>query len=219
MEILLNVKKRKVNSIPYAYYDLGAVHNKNLDIELFVINTSGDRIYSELQNKIAKNLLEKKFSKPTPYEIELNITKNETHQDFNITEYNNKRDEKLNNDIEEIKNEIHSIKPQIKEKDNETLKIEKKESIIDLTEVKKSEIKDKNYKFSIFFIIIILIIIALIFAYFTYILKKQNIHKHKRNKTKKNNRKIKYSNYKNYKNEVNEKNDDNESEILTNSYF
>ena len=214
---LLNVKKRKVNSIPYAYYDLGAVKNKNLDIELFVINTSGDREYTELQNKIAKILLEKKFNKPTPYEIVLNITISETHQDLNITEYNNKRNEELNNDNEEIKNQKHNIKNQIKEKDNETLKIENKENIIDLTEVQKSEIKDKNYIFSIFFIIIILIMIALIFAYFTYILKKQKIHKHKRNKTKKNNRKSKYSNYKNYKNEVNEKNDDNESESLTNS--
>jgi len=214
---LLNVKKRKVNSIPYAYYDLGAVKNKNLDIELFVINTSGDREYTELQNKIAKILLEKKFNKPTPYEIVLNITINETHQDLNITEYNNKRNEELNNDNEEIKNQKHNIKNQIKEKDNETLKIENKENIIDLTEVQKSEIKDKNYIFSNFFIIIIFIMIALIFAYFTYILKKQKIHKHKRNKTKKNNRKSKYSNYKNYKNEVNEKNDDNESESLTNS--
>ena len=214
---LLNVKKRKVNSIPYAYYDLGAVKNKNLDIELFVINTSGDREYTELQNKIAKILLEKKFNKPTPYEIVLNITINETNQDLNITEYNNKRNEELNNDNEEIKNQKHNIKNQIKEKDNETLKIENKENIIDLTEIQKSEIKDKNYIFSIFFIIIILIMIALISAYFTYILKKQKIHKHKRNKTKKNNRKSKYSNYKNYKNEVNEKNDDNESESLTNS--
>ena len=188
---LLNVKKRKVNSIPYAYYDLGAVKNKNLDIELFVINTSGDREYTELQNKIAKILLEKKFNKPTPYEIVLNITINETHQDLNITEYNNKRNEELNNDNEEIKNQKHNIKNQIKEKDNETLKIENKENIIDLTEVQKSEIKDKNYIFSNFFIIIIFIMIALIFAYFTYILKKQKIHKHKRNKTKKNNRKSK----------------------------
>jgi hypothetical protein len=104
---LLNVKKRKVNSIPYAYYDLGAVKDKNLDIELFVINTSGDRKYTELQKKIAKDLLEKKFSKPTPYEIELNITKNDTHQILNITEYNNRRGENLNNETKEIKKEIH----------------------------------------------------------------------------------------------------------------
>ena len=212
---LLNVKKRKVNSIPYAYYDLAAVKNKNLDIELFVINTSGDRIYTELQNKIAKELLEKKFSKPTPYEIELKITKNDTHQNLSTTEYNNnKRDEKLNNETEKIKNEIHNIKSQIKEKDNDSLKIEKKEDIIDLTEVKKSEIKDKNYLFSIFYIIIIFIIIALFCTYFICIFMKQNIHKYKRNKIKKKNRKTKYSNY---ESNVKEKNDDNESERLANS--
>ena len=210
---LLNVKKRKVNSIPYAYYDLGAVKDKNLDIELFVINTSGDRIYTELQNKIAKDLLEKKFSKPTPYEIELNIANNNNNQNLSIFEYNNKRDEKLSNETEEIKNEIHNIKSQIKEKNNETSKIENKEDIIDLTEVKKSEIKDHNYIFSIFYYIIILIVISLIFIYFTYFLMKQKNHKYKRNNNKKN-RKSKYSNY---KKKVNEKNSDNEYEKLTNS--
>ena len=66
---LLNVKKRKVNSIPWVYYDLSNLKNKNLDIEMFVINTSGDRFYKKNEYEYAKELLEKKFNTPTPYEI------------------------------------------------------------------------------------------------------------------------------------------------------
>jgi hypothetical protein len=65
----LNVKKRKVSSIPWKYYDLGALIGKNFDLEMFVINTSGDRKYTSYQKRYAKNILRKKFSHPTPYEI------------------------------------------------------------------------------------------------------------------------------------------------------
>ena len=65
----LNIKKRKVNSIPWVYYDLGALTDKNFDLEMFVINTSGDRKYTSYQKRYAKNILRKKFSHPTPYEI------------------------------------------------------------------------------------------------------------------------------------------------------
>jgi len=65
----LNIKKRKVSSIPWAYYDLGSLIDKNFDIEMFVINTSGDRRYTRYQKNFAKNILRKKFSHPTSYEI------------------------------------------------------------------------------------------------------------------------------------------------------
>ena len=67
---LLNVKKRKVNSIPWVYYDIGALRGKDFDIEMFVINTSGDRIYKSSDYKYAKMIMEIKFNTPTPYEIE-----------------------------------------------------------------------------------------------------------------------------------------------------
>ena len=53
---LLNFKKRKVNSIPWAYYDLGALEGKSFDIDLFVINTSGDRFYRKNQIDYAKKI-------------------------------------------------------------------------------------------------------------------------------------------------------------------
>ena len=67
---LLNVKKRKVNSIPWVYYDIGALSDKNFDIEMFVINTSGDRLYRSSDYKYAKTIMKIKFNTSTPYEIE-----------------------------------------------------------------------------------------------------------------------------------------------------
>ena len=68
----LNIKKRKVNSIPYGYYDLGHIEDKDIDIELFVINNSGGLLYDKDQFEKEKFILKNKFNKPTPYEIILN---------------------------------------------------------------------------------------------------------------------------------------------------
>ena len=87
---LLNVKKRKVNSIPWVYYDLGALKGKDFDIEMFVINTSGDRFYSKSQYQYAKSILEKKFNTPTPYEIDSNsiLDNNSSKINSNNISYN-----------------------------------------------------------------------------------------------------------------------------------
>ena len=54
----LTIKKRKLNSIPYAYFDIAFLKDKKFDIELFVLNTSGDRKYtSSLKINIAFPLL------------------------------------------------------------------------------------------------------------------------------------------------------------------
>ena len=81
----LNVKKRKVNSIPYAYYDIVSLDDKNFDIELFVLNTSGDRKYTKAQFNKLREVLINKFPIPTPFEIENSgekITKS-----INLTDY------------------------------------------------------------------------------------------------------------------------------------
>ena len=66
----LNIKKRKVNIIPRIFYDLKDLRNiKNIDIELFVINTSGDNVYNKSDYERIKLFLELKFNKSTPYEI------------------------------------------------------------------------------------------------------------------------------------------------------
>ena len=85
---LLNVKKRKVNSIPWVYFDLGALAGKNFDIEMFVINTSGDRIYRLSQYEYAKKILREKFNKPTPYEL---TTDNSINNNIVNLDDNNKK--------------------------------------------------------------------------------------------------------------------------------
>ena len=82
---LLNVKKRKVSSIPWAYYDIGDIKNKNFEIELFVINTSGNRLYSKSEYLYARKLMFKLFNKPTAYELLLDNI-NELSKDNNEIE-------------------------------------------------------------------------------------------------------------------------------------
>ena len=66
----LNIKKRKVNIIPRLFYDLkDLIKVNNIDIELFVINTSGEKEYDKNDYKRLKSFLELKFNKSTPYEI------------------------------------------------------------------------------------------------------------------------------------------------------
>jgi len=66
----LNIKKRKVHIIPRRFIDLEELRkNIDLNIELFVINTSGEDKYNENDFQNLKIVLENKFNKPTPYEI------------------------------------------------------------------------------------------------------------------------------------------------------
>ena len=66
----LNVKKGKVHIIPRKFFDLLDMKKKiDLDVELFVINTSGENKYNNLDFHLLQKKLEAKFSNPTPYEI------------------------------------------------------------------------------------------------------------------------------------------------------
>ena len=108
MTYSLNVKKRKVNSIPWIYIDLGEANLKSLNIELFVINTSGDRIYKKEEYQTAKDILEIKFNKPTKYEIVLfdkteNISHN-TNKSIDNNQSKNIEIQKQINDSSQILN-------------------------------------------------------------------------------------------------------------------
>ena len=136
---LLNVKKRKVNSIRWVYYDLSNLKNKNLDIEMFVINTSGDRFYKKNEYEYAKELLEIKFNTPTPYEIvssdlsDYNTLYNtSTISDFisvnisNVYTYsstiykvNSKKLKAMMNQINDVTNEKKLIEIKLKEKEKD----------------------------------------------------------------------------------------------------
>jgi len=87
---MLNVKKRKVNTIPSVYYDLASLDNLNLDIEMFIINTSGDKKYTQKHFEKAREILEKKFGAPTPYEIPINKANKSISNRYKNRNRNNK---------------------------------------------------------------------------------------------------------------------------------
>ena len=144
----LNVKKRKVNSIPSIYYDVAFIKGKNLDIEMFVINTSGDRKYTKNQFNYATQMLQNKFSVPTPFETEVDMVNtidkkkvniknyapktqyDKIKQDiYDIEKYNKELNKKINeiivekNNIEEyLRNEIKFIFENIKDIESKTFK-------------------------------------------------------------------------------------------------
>ena len=85
---LLNAKNRKINMIPRVFFDLKDLKKKtlkDLEIELFVINTSGENTYSQEEFDFEKIMLEKKYNKSTPYEI-INYVKDKNNiQSNNLT--------------------------------------------------------------------------------------------------------------------------------------
>ena len=139
----LNVKKRKVNSIPSIYYDIAFLDGKTYDIEMFVLNTSGDRKYTDSQYKKAREILEKKYPLPTPFETnEVTITNNKKVIDLNDyvkkTEYNN-----LKKEFEGIKEINKELDKKLKDISKEKNEIEKNlNSEIDYL---KNSIKELKY--------------------------------------------------------------------------
>ena len=82
----LNIKKRKVHSIPRKFIGLEQLKKKvNLDVELFVINTSGGDRYKESDFLRLKKILESKFNQSTPYEI---IDNQNIKEDNNVKNFN-----------------------------------------------------------------------------------------------------------------------------------
>ena len=119
----LNVKKRKVNSIPYGYYDIGQIEDKNIDIEMFVINNSGGSLYDKEEFEKEKIILEKKFSNPTPYEIISNETSNSELNSDEIEK--NKLSEKFeeNNKLNKTINVLDNKNREKKEKEKNSIMI------------------------------------------------------------------------------------------------
>ena len=100
---LLNVKKRKINMIPRKFIDLKDLKKikiKDLEIELFVINTSGENTYSPEEFDFEKKMLEEKYNKTTPYEI---ISKEEEN---NKTINNLTGNEDINKKFDDLKNQV-----------------------------------------------------------------------------------------------------------------
>ena len=65
----LNIKHKKVNSIPYKYIELEKMNKYKLNSPLFVVNTGGNHIPLTRQYKIQKKIMEIRFPIKTKYEI------------------------------------------------------------------------------------------------------------------------------------------------------
>jgi len=70
----LNIKHKKVNSIKYKYVKVEKIKKSKFKDPLFVLNTCGDHIPLNRQNKILKKAMNKLFNFKTKYEI-INNTK------------------------------------------------------------------------------------------------------------------------------------------------
>ena len=142
------IKKRKLNTIPYAYYDIAFLNKANFNIELFVMNTSGDRSYTQAMNDKVTSILKNKYNIPTPFEIEDN--KIETSKNIDISNYIKKEEysnlkkeyENLNKNNEELKRKNKEIIDEKKKIEN----INKEKEKIFQNEINRliKEIKEKN---------------------------------------------------------------------------
>jgi len=65
----LNIKHKKVHSIPYKYINMEAINFSYLNMPLFVINTCGNNKPSLKEYKVQKYMMQKRFPYPTKYEI------------------------------------------------------------------------------------------------------------------------------------------------------
>ena len=122
---LLNIKKRKINSIPWIHIDLGQAEANCLNIEMFSFNTSGDREYTPDEYNHAINVLESKFNKTTPYEIFLdneikNMSNNTYYTSVNNTAINNSTSKvfEKGNNVNENNNTSNGSNYNISKRDN-----------------------------------------------------------------------------------------------------
>ena len=65
----LNIKHRKVHSIPHEYYKIESLKSGCLKAPLFVVNTGGDIIIKKKQSDAAMKMVQERFPNPTRYEI------------------------------------------------------------------------------------------------------------------------------------------------------
>ena len=137
----LTIKKRKLNSIPYAYFDIAFLKDKKFDIELFVLNTSGDRKYTSSVKNNVKTILENKYSIPTPFEIETKQSCDKNNEEYEKLKKLYEDSEKQNKELKKKNEEI------LKEKEsNEKLLSEAKKMNEKLMKNLNEIIKEQDVK-------------------------------------------------------------------------
>ena len=161
----LNVKKRKVHTISSNVIPMNLLKMGYMNVKLFAINTGGDKIYTEEEYLKQRELMQKRFPDPTPYEI---VENNETPQE--------KKEPKEQKEEEEKKNEEENIQDNqkiIQNNDEINQLIEEQKSLIQITQRQSLIIKLSNC----LIVLMVILIIILFYLYNTEKNKrKNNIH-------------------------------------------
>ena len=151
----LNVKKRKVHTIPSNVIPMNLLKMVYMNIKLFAINTGGDKIYTEEEYRNQRELMQKRFPDPTPYEI--------VENDEKPPEQKEPKEEKKSE--EEIVQDNQKI---IQNNEEINQMIEEQKSLIQITQRQSLIIKLSNC-------LIVLMVILIIILFYLY-----NTEKNKR---------------------------------------
>ena len=156
----MNIKKRKVHTIPTNVIPMNMLKMGYMNIELFAINTGGDKIYTDEEKRNQKILMQRRFPNPTPYEI--------VEEQPNPLENNNKTEEIKKEEDNPIDN------GKIIQNNDEVNKIlDEQKSLIQITQRQSLIIKLSNC------LIVIMIILIIILFYLNYNEKYKNKNSYK----------------------------------------
>ena len=156
----MNIKKRKVHTIPTNVIPMNMLKMGYMNIELFAINTGGDKIYTDEEKRNQKVLMQRRFPNPTPYEI--------VEEQPNPLENNNKTEEIKKEEDNPIDN------GKIIQNNDEINKIlDEQKSLIQITQRQSLIIKLSNC------LIVIMIILIIILFYLNYNEKYKNKNSYK----------------------------------------
>ena len=151
----MNIKKRKVHTIPTNVIPMNMLKMGYMNIELFAINTGGDKIYTDEEKRNQKVLMQRRFPNPTPYEI--------VEEQPNPLENNNKTEEIKKEEDNPIDN------GKIIQNNDEVNKIlDEQKSLIQITQRQSLIIKLSNC------LIVLMTILILVLLYLYNSAKKNN---------------------------------------------
>ena len=153
----LNVKKRKVHTIPTNVIPMNLLKMGYMYVKLFAINTGGDRVYTEEEYKNQRDLMKKRFPDPSPYEIDENGENPAPPIKEQKSEQKEEKKIEQENQNENEKNIVQN------EQMNEML--EEKQSLILITQRQSLIIKLSNC-------LIVLMTILIIILFYLYNLEK-----------------------------------------------
>ena len=155
----LNIKKRKVNTIPSNVIPMNMLKMGYMYVKLFAINTGGDRVYTEEEYKNQRELMKKRFPDPTPYEIDENRQNPAPIKGQKVEEKNEKKNEGEN------QRDQNDMAKNIENNEEMNQMLEEKQSLILITQRQSLIIKLSNC-------LIVLMTILIIILFYLYNLEK-----------------------------------------------